>query len=152
MEDKIRVELTLEITKNPETEDALYLWSKLREHGLSKLNDPDLEERFSFHITLKNNDLIVGGVIGMVYYRGMHVQLLWVDEGHRFQGLGSKLLVEAEKLAREHGCTVMYLDTFGFQAPDFYPKHGFEVFGVLEKFPKHYNRTFFKKELATDVG
>lgn len=141
-------EIIVEITKTPESDEAVFLWNKLREHGLSKVNDKNYEERFSFHITSKLEKEIIAGLIGMVYYKGMHIQLLWVDEVHRFRGLGSKLLNTAEILAKEHSCTIIYLDTFGFQAPNFYPKHGFEVFGVLEKFPKNYDRTFYAKKLS----
>jgi hypothetical protein len=40
-----------------------------------------------------------------------------------------------------------YLDTFSFQAPDFYKKLGYEVFGELQDFPHGHQRYFMKKRL-----
>jgi hypothetical protein len=39
----------------------------------------------------------------------------------------------------------LHLDTFDFQAKDFYVKHGYEVFGVLEDCPEGHVRYFMKK-------
>ena len=129
--------MEISITKSPEIKDIEFLWSKLREHGLAKLSNPDLED-----------DQIQGGLLGQVYYKGMHVQLLWVDESLRQMGVGSSLLKKAEELARESSCTLIYLDTFSFQAPKFYEKIGFEVFGKIENFPETYTRYFLVKRLS----
>ena len=50
-------------------------------------------------------------------------------------------------VARQRGCIGAYLDTFGFQAPNFYPKHGYEIFGTIEDHPRGSRRVFFKKQL-----
>lgn len=136
------------ITKSPNSKDVEFLWSKLREHGLTKLSNPDLEEKFIFGIFAKENAEIKGGLLGQVYYKGMHVDLLWVDEALRKTRVGSSLLKKAEELARESGCTLIYLDTFSFQAPKFYEKIGFEVFGKIENFPETYTRYFLVKRLS----
>ena len=46
---------------------------------------------------------------------------------------------------REKGCHLIHLDTFDFQAKDFYIKHGYEVFGVLDECPKKHKRYYLKK-------
>ena len=46
---------------------------------------------------------------------------------------GSTLLKEVEKIAKEKGCKLVHLDTFDFQAKDFYLKRGYEIFDVLLK-------------------
>lgn len=135
------------ITKTPEKEDIEFLWSKLREHGLSKISNPEVEEKFLFAILAKEGEVIQGGLLGQVYYKGMHVQLLWVDESLRKSGIGSSLLQKAEELARESKCNLIYLDTFSFQAPKFYEKWGFEVFGKIENFPDNFTRYFLVKRL-----
>ena len=140
--------MEISITKSPEIKDIEFLWSKLREHGLAKLSNPDLEEKLIFGILAKEDDQIQGGLLGQVYYKGMHVQLLWVDESLRQMGVGSSLLKKAEELARESSCTLIYLDTFSFQAPKFYEKLGFEVFGKIENFPETYTRYFLVKRLS----
>jgi GNAT superfamily N-acetyltransferase len=60
---------------------------------------------------------------------------------------GSQLLNEIEQLAKEKGCRLICLDTFSFQAPGFYKKHGYKVFGVLEDHPKGFNQYFLEKRL-----
>jgi predicted N-acetyltransferase YhbS len=65
----------------------------------------------------------------------------------RGMGCGSQLLALAEEKACEQGAKNAYLDTFSFQAPAFYEKHGYEVFGELPDFPPGHQRFFLKKEL-----
>ena len=52
----------------------------------------------------------------------------------RHGGLGSALIERAEALARAKDCVGMWLDTYTYQAPDFYPRHGFEEFGRIKDF------------------
>ena len=90
---------------------------------------------------------IVGGVIGATYWDWLYVNLMWLQEAHRGQGYGAHLLQQAEEEARRRGARHAYLDTFSFQAPEFYKKYGYEVFGVLDDFPVGHQRYFLKKEL-----
>jgi N-acetylglutamate synthase-like GNAT family acetyltransferase len=57
------------------------------------------------------------------------------------------LLADAEAVARERGCTSIYLDTFSFQAPDFYKRLGFKEFGRLNDFPPGRTRIWLWKSL-----
>ena len=45
----------------------------------------------------------------------------------RGKGLGEKLLLEAEKPAKEKGSNKAFLLTMVFQAKPFYEKHGYDV-------------------------
>ena len=63
------------------------------------------------------------------------------------RGYGYRLLTLAEDEARKRGAKSAYLDTFSFQAPDFYRQHGYQVFGELEDFPPGHQRYFFSKQL-----
>lgn len=98
---------------------------------------------------LKDPDnAIAGGVIGATYWDWLYIDLMWVRENLRGQGYGRKLLSLAEGLARERGAGHAYLDTFTFQAPDFYRKLGYEVFGELREFPPGHTRFFMTKVLS----
>src|SRR5579863_1682354 len=77
----------------------------------------------------------------------LHVELLFVRENCRHQGIASSLLQHVEKIARTHHCYLAHLDTFDFQAKDFYLRHGYQIFGVLENAPKGHNRYYMKKDL-----
>lgn len=90
---------------------------------------------------------IVGGILGEIYWDWLHVDLLWVKEELRGRGYGHQLLLRAEKEARQRGVKSVFLDTFSFQAPDFYKKHGYQIFGELGDFPRGHTRYFFTKQL-----
>ena len=90
---------------------------------------------------------IVGGMVGATYWDWLYVDLLWVKEELRDLGYGRKLLEEAEVVGRERGAQQAYLDTFSFQAPGFYEKCGYEVFGELSDFPPGSQRFFMRKTL-----
>jgi GNAT superfamily N-acetyltransferase len=90
---------------------------------------------------------VVGGLWGRSYYHWMSVTLLFVPEALRGQGVGTRLLAMAEAEARAEGCVGIWLDTFSFQAPDFYPRHGYARFGAIADYPAPHGRHFFSKRL-----
>ncbi|HSR30650.1 MAG TPA: GNAT family N-acetyltransferase [Anaerolineae bacterium] len=90
---------------------------------------------------------IVGGVVGATHWDWLHVDLLWLKEEFRGRGYGHRLLTLAEQEARQRGAKHAYLDTFSFQAPDFYKRHGYQVFGELADFPPGHQRLFMTKRL-----
>lgn len=91
---------------------------------------------------------LMAGCLAEVYgWSVACVEILWVDERYRGRGLGSALLAEVERIAAEAHCTLIHLDTFDFQAKDFYLRHGYEVFGVLEDCPEGHCRYYLKKKL-----
>ena len=73
------------------------------------------------------------------------VSWLWVAQPYRRQGEGTRLLQAVETETRERGKRGVYLDTFGFQAPLFYPRHGFVEFGRIADFPAGFDRIWFMK-------
>ncbi len=90
---------------------------------------------------------VAGGLIGGTYWGWLYVEDLWLSEEYRGQDLGSQLLARAEQAARERGCHGAHLDTMDFQAPGFYEKQGYTVWGVLENIPRGHKRIFYKKDL-----
>jgi GNAT superfamily N-acetyltransferase len=92
-------------------------------------------------------DEVVGGVIGATHWDWFYINLMWLKAEFRGQGYGHRLLTLAEDEARQRGARHAYLDTFSFQAPDFYQKHGYQVFGELNDFPTGHQRYYLKKVL-----
>jgi ribosomal protein S18 acetylase RimI-like enzyme len=90
---------------------------------------------------------IVGGALGEIYWDWFHLDLLWVKDELRGCGFGHRLLMRAEEEARQRGAKNVFLDTFSFQAPDFYKKYGYQVFGELKDFPPGHQRYFLTKHL-----
>jgi N-acetylglutamate synthase-like GNAT family acetyltransferase len=89
----------------------------------------------------------MGGVLAELYWKWLFIDLLWVKEELRGQGYGHELLTKVETEARNRGARNAYLDTFSFQAPEFYAKHGYHQFGELQDFPKGHQRLFLTKLL-----
>ncbi len=77
----------------------------------------------------------------------LHVELIYVYDDYRNQGIATALLNHVEKIAKDHKCHLSHLDTFDFQAKDFYLRHGYSIFGILENAPKGHNRYYMKKDL-----
>lgn len=99
------------------------------------------------HVRDEDGNIIAG--INCVYYswRCLYINALWVKDDLRENGLGSRLLLEIENTAKEHGIHLIHLDTFDFQAKDFYVKHGYEIHGVLDDCPLSHQRFYLKKRI-----
>src|SRR5262245_41043678 len=106
-------------------------------------------EYHSVTILLRDDrDEVLGGLLGAIWGEWLHVAILWVTEPLRGRGYGRQLLETAEQYAVERGCTHAWLTTFSFQAPEFYPRFGYESFAVLEDHPKGHRHHFFQKRLG----
>jgi GNAT superfamily N-acetyltransferase len=91
---------------------------------------------------------VVAGLDASFYAGWMFVSNLWVHAELRRRGVGRRLLQEAERRALARGCHSAWLDTFSFQAPGFYQRLGYEVFGTLD-YPPDVRRFFLKKRLKS---
>ncbi|MBE0411337.1 MAG: GNAT family N-acetyltransferase [Anaerolineales bacterium] len=90
---------------------------------------------------------IFGGVLGEISWDWLHIDLMWIKDELRGHGFGHRLLLAIEDEARRQGAKNAFLDTFSFQAPEFYKQHGYRVFGELSGFPSGYQRIFLTKGL-----
>lgn len=95
----------------------------------------------------KIGDEIVGILAGIGYWNGLEIRVVWVREDYRGKGIGSTLLNTVEKLARQKGAEISMLDTFDFQAEEFYLKKGYKKIGEIINFPKGHKRIYLSKEL-----
>jgi GNAT superfamily N-acetyltransferase len=136
----------IELTNQPTEEDYLAILTPLRAYNASQAGDAGAE-KFALLVRDEQTNEVLGGLYGKLLYRWMFIELLAVPEQDRGQGTGSRLMGMAEDLAREKNCVGIWLDTFDFQAPDFYRKHGFSEFGQLQDYPPGHQRLFFHKRL-----
>jgi GNAT superfamily N-acetyltransferase len=98
-------------------------------------------------VTIRERGKIVGGLAAETFWSWMFVSLLWVSDKHRGHGYGSALMRTAEAEARSLGVCNVYLDTFSFQAPEFYAKLGYREFARLDEFPAGHRRIWMTKAL-----
>ncbi|KQB78517.1 GNAT family N-acetyltransferase [Clostridium butyricum] len=134
------------ITESNEEESELIV-DKIVEYNLSKV--PIIQESSFIWINRVIVDTygdIIAGINSKMYcWNCLYIDVLWVKEEYRKEGLGSKILNEIEKVAKDKGCYLIHLDTFDFQAKDFYIKHGYDIFGILDECPQRHKRYFMKK-------
>src|SRR5260370_9411762 len=73
-----------------------------------------------FAISLRDDEAIVGGIVGEVWTTVLFIQFFWLEERFRGQGHGTTLIEKIEAEARRVGAGRSHLDTMRLQAPDFY--------------------------------
>ncbi|HYF63206.1 MAG TPA: GNAT family N-acetyltransferase [Herpetosiphonaceae bacterium] len=91
---------------------------------------------------------VIGGLFGAIGWGWLHLDILWVADACRGQGLGARLLQRAEAEATAMGVFHAYLETTDFQAYDFYARHGYESFAVLDDQPPGHRCFYMKKTLS----
>jgi len=100
-------------------------------------------------IAVRSSDnQLVGGLLGSTAWEWLIIDMLWVADEIRSQGLGATLLEQAEQQAKLLGCTAARTETFDFQALPFYKKHGYKVYAELNDFPAGHTEYQLRKQLA----
>jgi GNAT superfamily N-acetyltransferase len=89
----------------------------------------------------------VGGVTGYTNWGWLYLDIFWLPDELRASGWGSRILAAAEEEARRRGCHFSRLFTYTFQAPGFYEKHGYTVFGELKDYPPGHSQIWMRKSL-----
>ena len=117
--------------------DDAFIADKLNAITDSKIDFADAIEDalVVFKVTDGEGNIIAGCNLFINCWRVADLDILWVEEPYRKQGIGSALIREAERAAREKGCRFMTLGTFDFQARPLYEKFGFSVCGIIEDCP-----------------
>ncbi|MDA0782454.1 MAG: GNAT family N-acetyltransferase [Proteobacteria bacterium] len=101
----------------------------------------------NFHI-LSQDKMIIAGINSIMLYKStVKIDILWVEEEHRGHDYGSQLLGHVETEAKKSGAALIHLDTFDFQAREFYAKCGYEEFAVLENSPAMGNKRFYMRKI-----
>ena len=131
-----------------EEDDAEFFHEKIDE--ISDFIAPPMKGAQDEYIFMKitdDEDNVIGGcIVEIDSWKIAELDVLWVDEKYRRQGLGSALIHEAERAAREKGCYAMTLGTFDFQARPLYEKHGYKIVGNIKDWPRaHENYSMMKK-------
>ena len=91
---------------------------------------------------------ILGGLYGESYWGWMYVNFLVVRKEYRNMGIGLELMKQIERETLKRNLTKIRLNTFDFQAPEFYKKLGFEVAAVEEGFPEGSKTYYMQKYLS----
>ncbi|MDY7016438.1 MAG: GNAT family N-acetyltransferase [Cyanobacteriota bacterium] len=140
----------LTVEQEPKPEDISFLQGQLTEFNQAHRNHDRYQPLAIVLRDVENN--IVGGMTGGTYCDWLYVDTLWVKESIRRPGYGRALLAAAEQEAVQRGCKDAFLDTFSFQAPDFYQSQGYIVFGKLNDASSGQTRYFMRKSFFKTNG
>ena len=91
---------------------------------------------------------VVGGVRAVVAMNWLRVEVLFVDGIQRRTGIGAALLFEVERIALEMGARNAALETFEWQGPAFYAKHGYVETSRIEKYASEFYLALMVKRLC----
>jgi GNAT superfamily N-acetyltransferase len=136
------------ITKSiPSSEELKFLEDRIYEFNSAQTGIDD-GQQFAFFVHNDQQE-IVAGLSGWTWANSCEIQNLWVHPTWRGKGYGRKLLKSAESEAQDHGCKVILIISYNFQAPLFYQKCGYNVAWQLNDFPPGYQNYFLVKRLKT---
>ena len=139
--------MKLEFKLNPEQNDLDLIRDGIRAYNRMHLPDGDVDAVGCF--ARNNEGKVVGGLTGEMFNNTVFVEYLWVDAEARTSGVGSKLIALLEEQVKPHGVTHLYLDTYSFQALDFYLKLGFEKVGQYSGYPATgIDKHFLQKQIV----
>jgi ribosomal protein S18 acetylase RimI-like enzyme len=116
--------------------------------NLSKTQDHKNEINKPIEIIARNHkNEIIGGLYGRSLWGTLEIKTFAVKPENRNDGIGKKLMLEAEKEALNRNCRFISLDTFSFQASGFYEKLGFKKIGTETDFPKGFEKYYYRKKI-----
>ncbi len=95
----------------------------------------------------RNNKLIAGVDACMTAFKILYVSTVFVDEDYRNNKIGTLLMKEVEKRAKNLGANMIRLDTFNWQGKDFYISLGYEEVGFYENKDDGFSEHFFLKRI-----
>ncbi|OAI57005.1 hypothetical protein AYO49_00365 [Verrucomicrobiaceae bacterium SCGC AG-212-N21] len=133
--------------------DLVRQW--LREHNwsvnapfMTLLQKPEHEAK-PLVLLVSENGEVIGGLFAETQLAWLRISIMSVHPDWRSRGIGTALLVEAEREALVRGCRHAYVDTMEYQAPRFYLAHGYQVVGEIPDWDSHgHRKMFFAKELG----
>ena len=130
------------------------VWSAIGS-PLKRMNDVrsgrvDQFSAFALTLVAPSSGEIIGGLWGEVARDYLYIDLLFVPETARGSGIGRSLMHQAEQEAVRRGCHAVWLSTYSFQAPGFYQKLGYRVFGELPAYSLGHSSIFLRKTLVPE--
>ena len=128
----------------PDAEDIQFLENQIYRFNVAATG---IEDGNLLAIVIRDGDAIRAGIYGFTWAGTLEVKVLWVRDDLRGQGYGTRLLAAAEEEAIRRGCFQSILDTHSFQAPEFYRRLGYEIYGEVPDYPPGHRKLYLRKSL-----
>jgi GNAT superfamily N-acetyltransferase len=138
-------EPTLTVDESPSADDISFVAQGMRRHALSQINGAESAPVACF---IRENGVIVGGIVSRIIQRRMFIDLLWVEETRRNRGLGSLLLQSMEGMARDRGCRDVLLETLSASAARLYSSVGYRQLAQVPDYIPGFAKHVLLKSLA----
>lgn len=139
---------TLELTDAPDPSAARIVDDGLTEYNRQQAGYVDSRPLAVLARDPKSGE-VLGGLLGRTTLGLFFLDLFYLPDTVRGDGLGSGILAMAEQEAIRRGCTAAALFTIHFQAPGFYARHGWREVGRIECDPPGHTRICMSKRLRT---
>ena len=131
--------------ENEDSQKAQEIVNLLRVYNRSKREEAE-SETLNLYVEDEKGNLLAG-LIAETFGNWLEIEYLFVKEELRRQGIGSKLLQQAESEAKNRNCRFAFVNTYQFQAPDFYKMHGYKKVFTLQDYPYTGKRYYYQKDL-----
>ena len=127
-------------------DDAEYIDDKLVEYNWSQVPSVHDFEGIGRKIQDDNGEPIAAGFAGVNFWNIAFVEMLWVDEPRRNQGIGSRLLSDIEREAKKIGAGIVMIDARDWNV-EFFKKLGYTVYCTLEDYPSGHSKYKLQKRI-----
>jgi GNAT superfamily N-acetyltransferase len=118
--------------------------------GLNSFNDEvtGYEDRRPLAVLVKDphSGKVLGGMTGRTSLGLLFIEIVYLPPVLRGRDIGTRVIEMAEAEARRRNCRAGVLFTISFQAPGFYERLGWRVFGDIPCDPPGTSRVFMTKE------
>ena len=131
--------------ENIESQKSQVIGDLIRSYNCSKREAAE-SEPLNLYVEDDSGELMAG-LVAETFGNWLEIEYLFVKEDLRGQGIGSQLLQQAESEAKKRHCRYVFVNTYQFQAPDFYKKHGYEEVFTLKDYPYTGQRHYYQKDL-----
>ena len=130
---------------NTESQKAQEIGDLIRSYNRSKREAAE-SEPLNLYVEDDSGELMAG-LVAETFGNWLEIEYLFVKEDLRGQGIGSQLLHRAESEAKKRNCRFAFVNTYQFQAPAFYQKHGYQEVFTLKDYPYTGQRHYYQKDL-----
>ena len=131
--------------ENTESQKSQKIGELIRSYNRSKREAAECEP-LNLYVEDEHGQLLAG-LVAETFGNWLEIEYLFVKEGLRGQGIGSQLLQQAESEAKKRNCRFAFVNTYQFQAPAFYQKHGYQEVFTMKDYPYTGQRHYYQKEL-----
>ena len=131
--------------ENIDSQKSQIIGDLIRSYNLSKREVAE-SEPLNLYVEDEHGELMAG-LVAETFGNWLEIEYLFVKDDLRGQGIGSQLLQRAESEAKKRNCRFAFVNTYQFQAPAFYQKHGYQEVFILKDYPYTGQRHYYQKDL-----